>query len=132
MTLLQETSLKRLSLRQNSMADSSSPFQQSRDTKIEEQVKEIVARFIERETNKTALITVSRVELFERGRKAMIYITVLPESGEESALNFLKRKRIDMKDAIKKGLRIRTIPFLDVSIDMGEKARRHIDELLKE
>jgi ribosome-binding factor A len=124
--------LKRLSLRQNSMADSSSPFQQSRDTKIEEQVKEIVARFIERETNKTALITVSRVELFERGRKAMIYITVLPESGEESALNFLKRKRIDMKDAIKKGLRIRTIPFLDVSIDMGEKARRHIDELLKE
>jgi ribosome-binding factor A len=114
------------------MADSSSPFQQSRDTKIEEQVKEIVARFIERETNKTALITVSRVELFERGRKAMIYITVLPESGEESALNFLKRKRIDMKDAIKKGLRIRTIPFLDVSIDMGEKARRHIDELLKE
>jgi ribosome-binding factor A len=124
--------LKRLSLPQNSMADSSSPFQQSRDTKIEEQIKEIVARFIERETNKTALITVSRVELFERGRKAMIYITVLPESGEESALNFLKRKRIDMKDAIKKGLRIRTIPFLDVSIDMGEKARRHIDELLKE
>jgi ribosome-binding factor A len=123
--------LKRLSLPQNSMADSSSPFQQSRDTKIEEQIKEIVARFIERETNKTAL-TVSRVELFERGRKAMIYITVLPESGEESALNFLKRKRIDMKDAIKKGLRIRTIPFLDVSIDMGEKARRHIDELLKE
>jgi ribosome-binding factor A len=132
MTLLQEIFLKRLSLPQNSMADSSSPFQQSRDTKIEEQVKEIVARFIERETNKTALITVSRVELFERGRKAMIYITVLPESGEESALNFLKRKRIDMKDAIKKGLRIRTIPFLDVSIDMGEKARRHIDELLKE
>jgi ribosome-binding factor A len=106
--------------------------QAARDNKIQEQVKEIAAHFIERETNKTALITVTRVELFERGRKAMIYITVLPENGEESALNFLKRKRADMKDAIKKGLRIRTIPFLDVAIDTGEKARRHIDELLKE
>ena len=106
--------------------------QAARDEKIQEQIKEIVAHFIERETNKTALITITRVELFERGRKAMIYISVLPENGEESALNFLKRKRIDMKDAVKKNLRIRTIPFLDVSIDTGEKARRHIDELLKE
>lgn len=103
-----------------------------RDEKIKEQIKEITARFIERETNKTALITVTRVDLFEKGRKAIIYITVLPEDGEESALNFLKRKRIDMKEAIKKGLRIKTIPFLDVAIDAGEKARQHIDELLKE
>ncbi|HTH93133.1 MAG TPA: ribosome-binding factor A [Candidatus Paceibacterota bacterium] len=103
-----------------------------RDEKIKEQIKEIAAHFIERETNKTALITVTRVDLFEKGRKATVYITVLPESGEESALNFLKRKRSDMKDEIKKGLRIRTIPFLDVEIDKGEKARRHIDELLKE
>ncbi|MEO5646050.1 MAG: ribosome-binding factor A [Candidatus Paceibacterota bacterium] len=106
--------------------------QSGRDTKIEEQVKEIAARVIERESNKTALITVNYVELYEKGRKAMIYISVLPETGEESALNFLKRKRIDMRDEVKKYLRIRTIPFLDVAIDMGEKARRHIDELLKE
>lgn len=106
--------------------------QSGRDQKIEEHVKEIAARFIERETNKTALITVTRVELFERGRKALIYITVLPEDGEESALNFLKRKRADLRDEVKKGLNIRTIPFLDISIDNGEKARRHIDELLKE
>ncbi len=106
--------------------------QSGRDTKIEEQVKEIAARVIERESNKTALITINRVELYEKGRKAMIYISVLPETGEESAINFLKRKRIDMRDEVKKYLKIRTIPFLDVEIDMGEKARRHIDELLKE
>lgn len=107
-------------------------IQSSRNEKIEEQVKEIAARIIERESNKTALITVTRVELFERGRKAMIYISVLPESGEESAINFLKRKRVDIRDEVKKYLNIRTIPFLDVEIDVGEKARRHIDELLKE
>ncbi len=107
-------------------------IQTSRDQKIEEQVKEIAARVIERESNKTALITVTRVELFEKGRKAMLYISVLPETGEDSAVNFLKRKRADIRDAVKQQMNIRTIPFLDVAIDVGEKARRHIDELLKE
>jgi ribosome-binding factor A len=112
--------------------DEQPTIQSNRNTKIEEQVREIAARFIERETNKTALITINRVELFERGRKAMLYISVLPEDGELSAINFLKRKRADIREQIKKGLHIRTIPFLDVAIDVGEKARRHIDELLKE
>ncbi len=107
-------------------------IQSSRNEKIEEQIKEIAARLIERESNKTALITVNRVELFERGRKATLYISVLPESGEESALNFLKRKRKEIHDEVKQRLNLRTIPFLDAEIDVGEKARRHIDELLKE
>ncbi len=107
-------------------------IQSGRNEKIEEQIKEIAARVIERESNKTALITVNRVELFERGRKAVLYITVMPESGEESAINFLKRLRPDIREQVKKNLNIRTIPFLDAEIDVGEKARRHIDELLKE
>ncbi len=110
------------------LADKQSP----RDQKIEEQVKEVAARVIERESNKTALITVNRVELFDKARRATIYITVMPEAGEESALNFLKRKRVDIRDEVKKYLKIRTIPFLDVEIDLGEKASRRIDELLKE
>jgi ribosome-binding factor A len=106
--------------------------QSGRTEKIEEQIREIAARVIERESNKTALITVTHVELTERGRKAMLYISVLPESGEDSAINFLKRKRAEIRDEVKKQLNIRTIPFLDTAIDTGEKARRAIDELLKE
>jgi len=101
-----------------------------RKEKIEEQLKEIAARVIERESNKTALITVTRVDLLERGRAATIFISVLPVDGEDSALNFLKRKRADIKDAIKKGLRLGTIPFIDVEIDRGEKARQNIDRIL--
>ncbi len=107
-------------------------IQSSRNDKIEEQIKEIAARVVERESNKTALITITRVELFERGRKAMLFISVLPESGEDSAINFLKRKRKEIREEVKQRLNIRTIPFLDAVIDVGEKARRHIDELLKE
>lgn len=101
-----------------------------RKLKIEEQLREIAARLIERESNKTALITVTRAEVFERGRKATIFITVMPTDGEESALNFIKRKRPEIKDAIKRGMRISTIPFIDVAIDTGEKARQNIDKIL--
>ncbi len=107
-------------------------MQTGRTEKIEEYIKEIAAAFIERESNKTALITVTRVELFERGRKAMLYLSVMPESGEESAINFLKRKRPEIRDAIKARLNIRTIPFLDVQIDTGAKALHTIETLLKE
>lgn len=106
--------------------------QQTRDDKIATHIKEIASQFIEREGNKSALITITRVEVFDKGRSAMLYISVLPENGELSALNFLKRKRPDIRDAIKKQLRIRTIPFLDVQVDSGQKALHTIEALLRE
>lgn len=106
-------------------------MEDSRKAKIEEQIREISAKFIERESNRTSIITVTGVNVFEKGRKATLYITVLPESGEESAVNFLKRKRPEIKEVIKKGLRINTIPFIDIEIDKGEKARQNIDNLLR-
>ncbi len=103
-----------------------------RTPKIEEAIKEIAARFVERESNKTSLITVTRAELHERGRAATIYITVLPETGEDSAINFLKRKRVDLRTAIKEGVNTRNIPFIDVEIDTGAKALHTIEALLRE
>ncbi len=100
--------------------------------KVETQIAQLAASFIERESNKTALITVTRVEVLDRGRSATIFISVLPESGEESALNFLKRKRHDLRTVIKKGINMINIPFIDVEIDKGEKARQTIDALLYE
>jgi ribosome-binding factor A len=98
--------------------------------KIENQIAQIAATFIERESNKTSIITVTRVEVLDRGRSATIYISVLPESGEESAINFLKRKRNDLRSVIKKGINMQNIPFVDVEIDKGEKARHTIETLL--
>ena len=102
-----------------------------RSSKIEERIREIVAQFIEAESNKTALITVTRVALGARGREATIFVTVMPQTGEESAVNFLKRKRKELKKLVMKGLGIHPVPFLDVQIDKGEKARQTIDALLR-
>lgn len=103
-----------------------------KQAKVEEQIAQLTAGFIERESNKTALITVTRVVILDRGRSATIYISVLPESGEESAINFLKRKRNDLRTVIKKGVNMQNIPFIDVEIDKGEKARQTIEALLRE
>ena len=110
----------------------------NKQTKTEEQIREVIARFIERESNKTSMITVTRIMLADRGRNGTIFVTVLPKEGvdittaEDSAINFLKRKRPELKDALKTTLNLHTIPFLDVMIDKGEKARQNIEALLKQ
>jgi len=104
----------------------------SRKTKKEEQIREIAARFIERESNKSALITVTRVVLDEKARSGTVFVSVMPQSGEESAINFLKRKGSELREVLKKELSIHPIPFLDISIDSGEKSRQTIEALLKE
>ncbi|HSE56574.1 MAG TPA: hypothetical protein VLB02_00590 [Candidatus Paceibacterota bacterium] len=103
-----------------------------RNEKIELRIKELAALFFGRESNRTALITVTRVVVADRGRSAMIYVTVLPESAEAGALSFAKRKRAELREFVKEQLNIHPIPFLDVTIDSGEKARHTIDVLLKE
>lgn len=110
----------------------------SKQVKIEEQMREVVARVIERESNKTSLITVTHIALHEKGRTGTVFVSVLPQDGtpleeaEHSAINFLKRKRPELKDALKTNLNLHTIPFLDVMIDKGEKARQNIEALLRE
>lgn len=104
----------------------------NRHEKIAHMIKEVAATYIERESNREALITITRVEIINRGRGAIIFFTVLPERAEEAALNFLKRKRPEIREELTEVLRIHPIPFLDVEIDNGEKARQTIDALLKE
>lgn len=102
----------------------------NRKKKLEEEIRKIVSSFINEHTNRTSLITVTRVDVSPNLAKVDLYVTVFPESGEESALNFLKRKRPEVKEAIKRGMNIRRIPFVDFEIDMGEKNRQKINELL--
>ena len=101
----------------------------NRKFKIQEVLREIVSNFINTETNKTSLITVTRVDVSPNLSTCDIYVTVFPETAEESALNFLKRKRPDVKTEIKKKMNMRKIPFVDFKIDMGEKNRQKIQDI---
>ena len=101
----------------------------NRKFKLQEVLREVVSEYINRETNKTSLITVTRVDISPNLSSCDVYVSVFPESAEESAFNFLKRKRPEVKEAIKKRMNMRRIPFVDFKIDMGEKNRQKIEKI---
>lgn len=100
-----------------------------RQEKVRGNIKHLVAQFLERESNGTSMITVTDSDVSKDLKQATIFITVLPNSSEESALNFAKRKRSDIRNFIKKKLKMRVLPFINFEIDKGEKNRQRIDEL---
>jgi len=103
----------------------------NRKEKVANQIKELAAMFLGRENNRTSLITVTSATCSPDLKKATVFITVLPTEKEKIALEFIKRKRGDLREFLKKNMPIKIIPFLDVDIDLGEKNRQKIDELLR-
>ncbi len=103
-----------------------------RQEKVSNFLKELTANFLARENNNTSLITVTDCSVSPDMKKASIYITVLPENREATALDFAKRKRGELREFLKKNMSTKVIPFIDIEIDRGEKNRQKIDELLRE
>ena len=103
-----------------------------RNEKVANYLKELTAEFLGRENNRTSLITVTSATCSPDLKRATIFITVLPTEKEKTALEFAKRKRPELREFFKKKLEIKTIPFVDIAIDLGEKHRQRIDELLRE
>ncbi len=104
---------------------------QNRNEKVANQIKELTAQFLARENNRTSLITVTSASCSPDLKRATIFMTVLPESKETSALEFAKRQRTELRELLKKNMTTKNIPFVDFAIDLGEKNRQKIDELLR-
>ncbi|OGD68105.1 hypothetical protein A3I18_01420 [Candidatus Campbellbacteria bacterium RIFCSPLOWO2_02_FULL_35_11] len=102
-----------------------------KQNKVRDLIKAKAAQFLQEESNRTSLITVTDVFISNDLKKATIFVTVFPETQEESVINFLKRKRSGFKNFIKNETKIGRIPFFDFAIDKGEKNRQRIDEISK-
>ena len=102
-----------------------------RNEKVANYIKELGAQFLGRENNRTSLITVTSATCSPDLKRATIFITVLPDTKEKEALLFAKRKRGELREFLKKNMQTKIIPFLDIAIDLGEKNRQKIDELLR-
>lgn len=79
---------------------------------------------------KNGVITVSRVELDPNLTKAVILITVYPESGEQETISKIQALKKDFAEYIKKDFKARKLPIFEFAIDAGEKKRLKIEELL--
>ncbi|MEI6480637.1 MAG: ribosome-binding factor A [bacterium] len=100
-----------------------------KDQKIGDALKAAAGDFIQRNSNMTSLITVTRVELEDRGGRATIFVTVFPEDKGKGALDMLKRKRSEFRESIPSKIRIGRIPFCDFELDASAKLLRTIENL---
>lgn len=94
-------------------------------------LKEVIANFVREEANSTPLITVTDLNISPDYRHVTILFTTIPDSGQDDALIFLKRKGTELREYIKKHARLKRIPHLDFQIDYGERHRQHIDEIAR-
>ncbi|PJE74014.1 MAG: hypothetical protein COV01_02815 [Candidatus Taylorbacteria bacterium CG10_big_fil_rev_8_21_14_0_10_41_48] len=104
-------------------------MEQKRHDRFEEVIRDLASRFLSMESNRTSLITVTKVEANNMGSSVTIYFTTLPENQEKAALDFVKRQRSTFREYVKKNARLMRIPHIDFAIDFGEKARQKIDAL---
>jgi len=103
-----------------------------RQEKINKELRKLFATFIERESNKNSLVTVTRCDIAPDLKNVTVYISVLPTDAENKVVEFLNRRKWDARDYVKKNMTIRVIPFVEFSIDYGEKNRQNIDEILRD
>lgn len=103
---------------------------QHKDEKIEQLIKNLAATFVQQESNRISLITVTNVILGDLAKRATILFTVMPEHKQDEALDFLKRKRGEFQDYVRNNSRIGRVPLFDFALDIGEKNRQKLDNLL--
>lgn len=102
-----------------------------KDNRAKSIITEAASTFIASESNHQSLITVTNVLLGDRGAKANILVSILPDEGAEGAVLFLKRKRGIFRDYLKTHTRLPRIPHVDFNIDYGEKNRQNVDNALR-
>ncbi len=104
----------------------------NRTERVSLHLKECASAFINGESNRRSMITVTDVQVSSDLKRATVRISVFPDDQEDAALDFLKRKRSELRAYIKERVNMKIIPHIEVEIDRGERHRQQIDRLLEE
>ncbi|MDZ7725996.1 MAG: ribosome-binding factor A [Candidatus Campbellbacteria bacterium] len=102
-----------------------------RQKKVAELIHKLAAEYVSREANSLSMITVTGADISRDLVNAKVFFTVLPEDKEESASEFLERKKYDFREYVRKSTSLKILPKIDFALDLGEKNRQRIEELSK-
>jgi ribosome-binding factor A len=105
---------------------------QERNDRFLEEIKKLAAEYLEANSNRTSLVTVTRISLNKTRKHATILVTVLPQTQEKAVVDFTKRRVRDFRNFVQKRVPNRYIPFFEFALDEGEKNRQKIEDLLNE
>jgi ribosome-binding factor A len=101
-----------------------------RDERAKEIIHRLASEFIKNESNNQSLITVTNIGVSSDFSKVTIFVTAFPDQKENAVIDFLKRQRSEFRDYVKQNSRLARIPRFDFEIDLGEKSRQRIEEIL--
>jgi ribosome-binding factor A len=85
-------------------------------TRLRDELQRLAAEFINYESNRLSMITVTGVFVSDDKKKATVFCSVYPKEREAQAIDFLKRKRTDFRDYLKKKSALSTLPFIDFAV----------------
>ncbi len=91
--------------------------------------KNCAGDFFARNTSGHSLITVTNVWIDPEIKNADIYISVLPDSKSEAALNFAKRQRTDLQKYFASRVKLVHLPFLEILLDPSPKIYEMLNEI---
>lgn len=100
-----------------------------RQQQVSDEIAHLAALFIARESNQQSLVTVTRADVSPDLKNITIFVSVLPETMEKSALNFLKRNRTEFRNYLKTRGSFKFLPTVDFELDTGEKNRQRVQDL---
>lgn len=98
--------------------------------RAEQIIKELAAEFLERQSNRSSLITVTGIDLSPDMKHVTILLSVLPNEKTKSVVDFANRQKPEFVEFVKKRSRIRMLPSFSFQEDLGERNRQKIDELM--
>ena len=101
-----------------------------KDEKFESLIHKYAAEYFCYESNKDSLITITKVEVLNKGKRAIIFFTTLPIEKEGEALEFMRRRKNDFRKFVMGKKSFGFTPSMSFEIDFGEHNRQRIDELL--
>jgi ribosome-binding factor A len=101
-----------------------------KDEKSASLISRFAAEYFNIESNNDSLITVTKTDVLNKGKRAIVFFTALPIEKEPTALEFAKRRRQDFRQFIMSKKSFGFVPRIDFEIDLGEHNRQRIDELL--
>jgi ribosome-binding factor A len=100
-----------------------------RKESLEQVIKNLSATFFARESSKQSLLTVTGAFMSDDLKNCTVYISVFPEKEELSAFHFAKRQRKELQEYLRETMKRQFIPFVDVSLDKGEKLLNKMRDL---
>ena len=102
-----------------------------KDERMKERLRELAAEFLNRESTRSALLTVTNIEISQDRKRVTILLSVLPHDKEHGAVDFANRHRSEFIEYIKKHSKMHLLPHVTFAVDLGEHNRQRITELLE-